>query len=191
MSKCEITSTELVEHAQHTQTGADRMAALDANETGYLAGAMCLLDARGRRDQCHVMGIQLHQSPYQIDLFEGQLHRIQMLGRAGRVGGPELCRDHALFEPAQVRVTPGTRRPGRQFPQVAAKVKVFQLILEKLAYVPWQIVVAIDQWHLLQHVAHTLHAIVEIAVASAVAAAAAGAASTAAAAAGGGNCRAF
>lgn len=193
--QCQITCTELIEHAQHTETGANRMAALDANQTGNLAGTMGLLDARRRRDQCHVMRIELNQATYQIDLFQRQLHCIQMLRRARSVGGPELGRDHALLEPTQIRVAPRTRRPRGQFAQIAAEMKVFQLILEEFAYVPRQIVVAIDQWHLLEHVAHTLHAIVEIAVASAAAAAAAGSAASVAAAAaavaGGGIGRAF
>ena len=175
MCKCEIAGAQLIEHTKNAQTGPNRMATLDANQAGNLARSMGLLDARGRGDQRHVMGIELHEAAYQIDLLQGQLHCIQMLGGARRIGGPELGRDHALFEAAQVRVAPGAGRPGRHLSQIAAKVKVLQLILEELAYVPGQIVVAIDQGHLLQHVPHTLHAIVEVRSAAAAAAAAAAA----------------
>ena len=43
----EIAGAELVERAQHTEAGADRVAALDPDQAGQLAGAMALLDACG------------------------------------------------------------------------------------------------------------------------------------------------
>lgn len=89
--ECQIACAQLIEHAQNAQTGADRMATLDANQAGDFARAMSLLDASCAGDQGHVMWIELHQSSYQIDLFQRQLHRIQMLRGAWSVGGPELC----------------------------------------------------------------------------------------------------
>lgn len=158
----QVSGAQLVEHSQDTQTGADGMSALHANETGDLASPVRLLDSRSSRDQRHVMRIELNKSTNQVDLLQRQLHCIQMLGWAGGIGGPELGGDHALLQAAQVCVTPGTRRPGSQFPQIAAKVEVLQLVLQKLANIPRQIVVSVDEGHFLQDIPHALHPEVEV-----------------------------
>lgn len=56
--------------------------------------------------------------------------------------GSYLGCDHALLQPAQVGVAPGTRRPGRNIAKVLAEAELSQLVLEKLPDVPRQVVVA-------------------------------------------------
>lgn len=57
--------------------------------------------------------------------------------------GSYLCCNHPLFQPTQIGVTPGARWPRRNIAEVLAESKLPQLVLEKLANIPRQVVVTV------------------------------------------------
>lgn len=67
-----------------------------------------------------------------------------------------LSADHALPKPRQVGLAPGALAPGHDLPEVGVEVELGQLVVHEVAYVPGQIVVAVDEGHLAQGLAHLL-----------------------------------
>ena len=86
--------------------------------------------------------ILVHQPLDQVDLFQSDLNRILMLGPAGCVCCPQLSSHHTLPHPEEVRVGPFRGGPGRSILNVCGEIYFFQLVVDKLPDIPWQVIVS-------------------------------------------------
>lgn len=98
-----------------------------------------------------VIRIRLDQPLNHIDLLHRPFHRISMLCRARHVGNPKLSSDFAQAQTLKIGVRAGGWSPNRVQEQVAGKVELVQLIADQFVQVVWQIVVSIDQGHIVEN----------------------------------------
>ncbi len=79
-----------MEHPEHGQAGADGVPGLHRNQAGDAAAGVGLHDLVRGLDQLQLSAVRLRQPLDQVDLLQGQLHRVLVLGTARGVGNPQL-----------------------------------------------------------------------------------------------------
>ncbi|OQB89407.1 MAG: hypothetical protein BWX84_02427 [Verrucomicrobia bacterium ADurb.Bin118] len=145
--QCQITRAQFMQHAQHRQRVAQRMAALDADERRNPAHAMNPFDVIGGAGQFKRVRVIFDQAMHQIGLFQSHFH-----GRGGgklrrHIDGPELRAHPAGPQPRDIR-RPRLGQLMRALAQIHGG-KIVVLFME----LPGQIVVAVNQRHCAQHFA--------------------------------------
>ena len=93
-------------------------------------------------NELQVIRIEINQSLDQINLFQCNLNSIFVLRSTGSVGSPQLTPHHALPHPVEVGVGPLGGGPGGRELDVGGEINFIQLIVYKLSYVPWKIIVS-------------------------------------------------
>ena len=138
--------------AQHRQGIIDLMAAFDADQRSDFVGFVNAANIRGGVGHRKVGRILRRHAFDQIDLFQGHLHRFEALRLDRYPHRPELRADMSGTQPRDVRHQRRPVPPPRAGAAVsAARFDRGHIALEALADFPRQIVVAVDERRLQQH----------------------------------------
>lgn len=71
----------------------------------------------------------------------------------------DLSADHSLPEPRQIRLTPGALAPGPDLSEIRVEIEFRELIVNEIANIPGQIVVAVDERNLGEDFFHQFEAL--------------------------------
>ena len=151
MGERHVTRARHVELAQGGERVVDRMPPLHADQRGDAPGLVDAHHVVRRERQLEGVGIALGQPVDVVDLLHHRLDGVRPLDLDRDVDRPELAAEPPLTQARDVGVHGRIELRGPR-PQV----DLVQVVLEPLAVLPREVVVAVDERHLAQQLARPL-----------------------------------
>ena len=132
----EVAGAEAREDPERAERGADRLASLDTDHRGHLAGRRDPLHVVGRAGELQPVGVRANEREQRVDLLERHRHRGMRVGEVRRdVHGPELPSHASPLQARKIRVQ------ARDGPTDVGRLA----FLSRLPQRPDEVVVPVDQ----------------------------------------------
>ena len=150
MRQRHVSGAECIQLSQYRQGVIDLMSTLDPDQRSNSTRLMDSTDIGRGVSHLQIGRIALGHLADDVDLLDRRLHRRRLVHLHGHVHGPELAADLAASQTRDIRHQRHSITPKGQCMSIAVQVDRRKLAMEALANLPRQIVMAVNEWRLLQ-----------------------------------------